>query len=313
MIQESRSLPCLSPGKLLGPCHVQAISERQHVAPKADPTQHVLLFTEPPLNPKAEREKMVELLFETFKVPAIYIAPKAVLSLYSRDRLNGIVLHSGDVVSYVVPCLLGTQLYDAITRIDVAGGDITDSLMASLTRRGYDVSDWERVREIKEKSGYVAVDYEVEMDMCSSASTQYTLPDGQSFAIGTEWFRNPKVLFIGREGSGIHEMTYNTIRKCCSKLLEIKACGEQFNNIILTGRSTLLPGFAERLDKEIAVFDKLENKCARTKQVQLHLIQSRVCYSYNLKIRHGGQGSCASLWWPGKVKFNTIQHNVIFT
>ncbi|KAJ9557504.1 hypothetical protein OSB04_012118 [Centaurea solstitialis] len=206
-----------------------------------DPTEHVVLFTEPPLNPKTEREKMAELLFETFEVPAIYIAPQPMLSLYARGRLNGTVLNSGDGVSYAVPCFLGAHIYDAITRIDVAGGDVTDSLMASLTGRGYDVSDRERVREIKEKLGYIAVDYEVEMERSSSALTQYTLPDGRSFAIGTERFRDPEVLFrpslIGREGPDY---------------------GELFDNIILTGGSTLLPGFAKRLEKEIAVFDKLE-------------------------------------------------------
>ena len=45
-------------------------------------TQHPVLLTEAPLNPKKNREKAAEVFFETFNVPALYISVQAVLSLY---------------------------------------------------------------------------------------------------------------------------------------------------------------------------------------------------------------------------------------
>ena len=60
-------------------------------------------MTEAPQNPKANREKITQLMFETFQVQGLYVAIQAVLSLYSNGRTTGVVLDSGDGVSHTVP------------------------------------------------------------------------------------------------------------------------------------------------------------------------------------------------------------------
>ena len=195
-------------------------------------------------------------MFETFNVPQMYAAMTSPLALYASGHTTGVVVDSGDAVSHVVPVHEGYALPHAIFRLDIAGRDLTCHMARILTQRGYSftsTTDYEVACDIKEKLCYVALDFEQEMHTAAQSSSMeksYELPDGEHIIVGSEQFQCPEPLFrpsfIGFSCYGICDDIYGSIMRC-----NVEIRKDLYSNIVLTGGSTMFPGMADRIQKEV--------------------------------------------------------------
>lgn len=128
-------------------------------------TESNLIFNLAPLNSRANREKIIETMFETFEVPSCYLTLSAVLSLHACGKTTGLVLESGRGVTSTVPIYEGSPQVFAIENQNFAGQDVTEYLRYLLRDIGlnfYNSAHLQTVRDIKEKHCYVALDYKKE-------------------------------------------------------------------------------------------------------------------------------------------------------
>ena len=98
---------------------------------------------------------------------------------------------------------------------------------------------------IKEKACYVALDFEKEL--INVKSFEYELPDCHHVVIKDQRIRCPEALFkpsmLGKEGNGFGEICNESIQKCSKDIRK-----DLYNNIVLSGVTTLFNGFTERFN-----------------------------------------------------------------
>lgn len=219
-----------------------------------EPKNQPVMVCEQHQTPKNQRLKFAELLLESLAVPAVFFAQQAPLALYSMGKMSGLVLDVGDGVTQCVPVFEGYAVPHASSRMNFGGGDLTTSLASLLTESNVFLTSQSQLRTakaIKEDVCYVALDFKDELKKpTSEIERTYELPDGEKAVIGSERFRCPEGLFdptfLGHEGDGVHK----TILSCIDKSpLDTRV--QLYKNVVLTGGSTLFPGFVERLEKDV--------------------------------------------------------------
>jgi actin-related protein len=225
----------------------------------AIPEERAILLGDSPFNPKPNREKMSQIMFETFNTHALFIAVQAVLALFSYSDVTGIVLDSGEGVTNVVPIYQGHVIPYGIQRLELGGRDLDNFLLQMLTEQGHPFdapTQRDVVRNIKESLSYVALDFDQELDSINAYAAvekTYTLPDGHPFSNTTFRVRCPEALFqpflLGLDQPGVHEMIHSAIEKC-----DVDIRTDLYKNVVLSGGSTMFPGIADRLHKELLMF-----------------------------------------------------------
>ena len=225
------------------------------VAPEEHPI--MMILPSPPFTPRSSKEKLTQIMFETFSVPGFYLGDSSVLSLIGTGRANGLVIDSGLGNTYIVPVYEATSLPDACLSSDLAGQYLNERLlrlMPKSTQDNFTPSNTKSLLEdIKVKGCYVPLDFKSEMNTKDpNREFRYELPDGSYVSLKDERFLAPEIIFQpsldGFEDAGLAELACQSIGKCDPDLRH-----ELFQNILLTGGTTLLYGYPERLKREIGM------------------------------------------------------------
>ena len=272
--------------------------------------EHPVLITEAPLNPRKNRERMAEIFFESFNVPAFYVQIPPILSLYASGRTTGLVLDSGEGVTHAVPVFEGFALPHAMQRIDVAGRDVTEYLQLLLRKSGYNfhtTAEIEVVRSIKEKVCYTAYNVQKDEGKDEDETNQevpFKLPDGKWIGIGPEKFRANEVLFnpelIGLEYPGAHQCLANAIR---SSDLDIRKT--LYRNIVLAGGTTTTRGFPDRL------LNALRQLSPRDTKIRIFAPQDRTDSAWIGGAILGGLATFKKMWVEKK-EYSEVGKSILY-
>ena len=86
---------------------------------------HPVLFSEAPWNKKDRREKICEIMFEKYNIPAFFLVKNAVLAAFANGRSTGLVVDSGASHTSAVPIHDGYVLQHAIVKSPLGSDYLT--------------------------------------------------------------------------------------------------------------------------------------------------------------------------------------------
>ena len=221
-----------------------------------EPKNCNVLMTHSPFAEKIDRQWMAMTMFEKFKVKSFQLMNTAALSMYSTGNVSGIVVESGESLTYTAPVFEGYAIPHAILKLDIAGQDVTQQLIHELEECDIRVKgEKEHIRELKEQMCSISQNYSYDMqstdDPISLEDRSYELPGGQIIQVNhRQRFKASEIIFnpsiINNPNPGLVQMCEKSIEMCDSDL-KINL----YNRIVLAGGSTLMPGFRDRFEEEI--------------------------------------------------------------
>lgn len=228
---------------------------------RESPEEHPVLLTEAAMSTKKDREKMIQLMFETFNVPSLFLCMRAVLSLYSSGKQVGLVMQSGDEVTDIVPIKNNRPIMNSILSYNFGGKNLTIWMQKNLKDSNF-MSKFENCESIdienmtcdmKKECCYVCQNYDTELQKAKTTKECETLfkyeKTGECFTLNEERFECPEILFNPRnlyEFDGIHGSICQSINKCDKDLQH-----ELYSSIFLAGGNTRFKGLNARLENEI--------------------------------------------------------------
>ncbi|KAF5399034.1 BRG1/brm-associated factor 53A [Paragonimus heterotremus] len=248
----------------------------QYLTPQ-ESSHHPILFSEPAWNTKNHREKIAEVLFEKFKIPAFYVAKNAALTCFANGRHTGLVLDSGAIHTSAIP------VYDAGDFLLQQTQRLIDELNIELVPYHKVASKepvnereppkWKKRTNLPETTtsyenymvknllqDFVASVLQVSDERYDQSQADtfpmvgYEFPNGCNFDLGHERFQLPEALFdpsILLESGGSSMLSMSHIVASSISLCDIDIRPSLYNNVVVVGGTSLITGFTDRLQRDL--------------------------------------------------------------
>ncbi|GKT34525.1 Actin [Aduncisulcus paluster] len=235
---------------------------------KVDPISHPLLLALPSLIGKTVKEDLTQLLFEELSVPSLSMCLGPALSVFATGRTSGVVVDIGGGCTEIIPMVDGVPLSQSYCKVQMGGMDLTERLardiIASTERLDFpslssSPSLFDIYSKMKEDSCYVSMNFEAELRATAHSkdhsaihrSHVFKLPDGKEITMDKERFLCSEGLFhpsiLGKESAGIPELVAGVVSE-----VGVDVRSRMWSSVILSGGTTLLPRFNERMDTELS-------------------------------------------------------------
>jgi actin-related protein len=218
-----------------------------------DLTQYPVFYCESPFMHRETKEYIARLFFETHRVNSLIMMPTPLLSLFSVGLTTGLVIESGDGLTWIVPIINGTIVQHAVQKLPLAGVDVNQNLKGLLMREGVSIASSaadEIIQDIKEKNCYFVLD--PNQPIKSGDMFGVPMPDGSTIKVPTYiLYQAPEVLFnpamLGYSNvMNIPEAIMTSLRNIDSLYWY-----DLLSHIVFSGGNLSYSGFQERFEAEL--------------------------------------------------------------
>nr|KAF6365722.1 actin like 6B [Pipistrellus kuhlii] len=218
-------------------------------------------MSEAPWNTRAKREKLTELMFEQYNIPAFFLCKTAVLTAFANGRSTGLVLDSGATHTTAIPVHDGYVLQQGIVKSPLAGDFISMQCRELFQEMAIDIippymiAAKEVIQDFQASVLQVSDSPYDEQVAAQMPTVHYEMPNGYNTDYGAERLRIPEGLFdpsnvkglSGNTMLGVGHVVTTSIGMC-----DIDIRPGLYGSVIVTGGNTLLQGFTDRLNRELS-------------------------------------------------------------
>ncbi|KAM9285778.1 LOW QUALITY PROTEIN: actin-like protein 10 [Morus bassanus] len=224
-------------------CGLKVLPEKQHV-----------LMANSPSCPSSNREKLAEVLFESFGVPVLHMANIRLLSLCTYARVTGLAVEVGAGAPYATSNCLGKTWREDTYYLGEAGGFLSSYLHSLQMESPNDPSVLKALKKttviLKKQCCYASMDYKEDLnDQGYHHPARFQVPDEHWITLDKERFCCPEPLFqvklLYQNSPGLHHLALQSLQKVSDH-----ARRDTVGNIVLSESSTF-PGFPERMCLEL--------------------------------------------------------------